>query len=572
VFCKFFAELSDSSTDSNVIIVSDSDENEDEFESLVSMARYDHQQHHVTDQYAAAVAAVFLNTTSKTAHISRDGHHSSVPKPATDTVREEHRSQCSDVNADVSEIASDDMAAVSSSVPSSKEHVRCAGHQNDVNVELAGLQPIHSTHTNQHPSSFALEADEEIKLGDHIASELNNGLDSTACNELSEMLSPDKCGSLSDLCNGSFLGDLSFINECLVEDCGSPQLLEHAVGADDVFRDIHNIHVNNQSSHLNESASDIISSHAVTSCVLSAADQSAGLLQVATAATVAAAAGDDNDDNDDDVNAEVQQSVASFRQSVLCYPQTNVDISSVNCEHTCKQANHVVSNLDPTTFSVSAPVAVSSLQSVSPLTPETQQTVIGQSQSTLLSSDDHSKPIMVQLDINANELVNQTDTNAFDSDKLLVTGPEVKLASDGIQDSCCGVLAAEVDSTQHSMSAGSRKRLLPEEFSYALCKRFRADSDWLSAEWLKMLDGSMCDADSDTSVPVLCSAGQSQNDVSVASSGCDEDVHRSNVCCCCCCNLPCNVSSLSYCTAGHACCQTCLQHQVKRLLSSPTKA
>jgi len=569
VFCKLFVELSDSSTDSNVIIVSDSDETEEEFDSLMSVARYDlsakHQQHHATDQYAAAVAAVFLNTTSKTAQIPRDRHNSSLPKPATDTVRDEHGSQCSNVHADVAEllVASDDITAVSSSEPLSQEHVTCAVHQNNVSLELVGLQPIHSTHTNQQPSSSASEADEEVKLDDHIASELNNELDSTACNELSEMLSPDKCGSLSDLCNGSFLGDLSFINECLVEDCGSPQLLEHAVGADDVFRDIQDIHVNNQSIQLNESTSEVSSNHDVTCCVLSAVDRSAGLSQVATAAAAA------DEDDDDDVNAEVQQSVASFQQCVLSYSQTSVDSSSVNCEHTCKPANHIVSILHQTAVSDSTPVSVgvSSLQSVSSLTPEMQHTLISQSQSSLLNSDDHNKPITEQLDVNANELVNQTGTNAFDSDKLLVSGPDMKLSGDGRQDSCCDVLAVEVDSSQHLMSADTRKRLLPEEFSHALCKRFRADSDWLSAEWLKVLDGSMCDAASDTSA--ACSSGQSQSDVSVASSGCDEDVLKSPVCCCC--NLPCDMSSLS-CTAGHACCQTCLQRQVKRLLSSPSKA
>ena len=678
--CVCLVELSDSSDDSNVIIVSESAESEDELECLMSQQSYEH----VTDQYAAAVAAVFLNTTCKSSQISCDEQHSSVHKPATDVMHREHSSQCSNVNADVAEVVSDDLTVVPSSVLLSTEHVTGAEPQNDVELELVGVQPVQSAQRDEQLMSSVSEASEEVKLDEYIASEL----DSTSYNELSELLSPDQCASLNDLCNGSFLGDLSFISECLVEECASPQFLQHATGADDVLRDIHNIrvdnessdihhihvnnesrdihnihvdnidnihvdnessdihdihvdnidnihvdnessdihdihvdnessdihnihvdnessdihnihvdnensdihdihvdnidnihvdnihniHVDNESSHLNVSNREVISNDDITSCVSVAVDRSADLVQVAAtvaaaaaaaAATAAAAAAADDDDDVDDgggdndnLNAEVQQSVASVQQSALFYSQTNDNISNVNSEHTYKPDNDVVSTLHQTTFSVSASVSISSVQSFNALMTDRQQAVISQCQSSLLNSEDQNKPISVQLDMNANELVTQTCTNTVDNDKLLVSGSDMEVAIESVQNTCNDVLAMDIDNTQHLLTAGTRKRSQPDEFSYALCKRFRADSDLLSAEWLRMLDNS----DTDT----VC---QSQNE---SISGSDQDINMSDVCCCSC-HLPCDTSSVSYCTAGHACCQTCLQRQVKRLLSSPSK-
>jgi len=571
-----FVELSDSSSDSNVIIVSDSDESEDELECLMSLERPKQQQHDstVTDQYAAAVATVFLNTTSKTAQIPSGVHDSSVVKLATDVVREEHGSGCSSEDGHVTESVSDELNEVASSVLLSTEHDTCARPENDIDFELAGLQPTQSKRVS--------EANEAVDgNNDYIASELIDGLDSTACSELTDCLDPigllsaDNCATLDDVCNVSFLGDLSFINECLVDDCASSELLGYQRAANDVLSDIQLIDVDDQSSQLNKCSSEIIDNYDISSCVLAAVDRSAGLVQM-PAATGAADNDDNNGDDDgDDIdadNSEPQHSEATCQHSLLSYSQTNADTSSVIVsdayEHVCKRGDHVDNDaLLHRTSPVSASVNASSLCAVNQQTSERQQTVNSDlCQSYSLDSVDLNICMSMHLDYNANELMNLTAIDTANSDKLSLSSAGVEAASENVQVRG-DVSATEIASDENLPSTATRKHLLSEELSHALCKRFRAENDCLTGDWWAGFDGSTHGGISDTCV---VSTATDTNVSSSCTAGSDEDGSLNS--CCSCCKLPCVLSSLLYCTDGHACCQTCLQHQVKRLLSTPSKA
>ena len=556
--------------------MSDSDESEDELAWLASDERNvqsaKQQQDHATDQYAAAVAAVFLNTTSKVALIPNGTHDSSATKLATDVARKEHGTAYSNLERNVTEIVSDDLNAISSSALLSSEHATWTDVQNGINLDLVGLQPAPSTRVDQQLILSATEAaaDEEMKLSDYIVSELSNGLNSTACSELNgylnsvELLSPDKCGALSDVCDDSFFGDLSFIDECLVEDCGSSQLLGHSSAADDV-NDIQKLDVVNQRSQLNECTSEIVSNHDVSTTV----DKSAAVSQLAAVAGL----GD---------GVEMQQTDACFQQSVQSYSQTSTansnPIVSVNCERASKPAGHVASTLHQRTLPVSTSASVTGSQLANHLATDDHQAVT--CQSSMPNCEVQSEFISAHLDLLPNELVNLTGTTAIDSDdplQQLVSSSENKVACESTQDSW-DMSSMEIGSADNLPSAAPCKRLLAEEFADASCKRFRAEADCLSAEWLSVIESSIHENVANNSdMSAISAATQSASDVSMAGSSCDEDVQASNAdelhnVCCCCCNLPHAVSSLSYCTDGHACCQTCLQHQVKRLLSSLCKA
>ena len=630
--------------------MSDSDASEDGSECLTSAERAQQQQQHVTDEYAAAVAAVFLNTTAKTAQVARSGHDSSVSKLATDIVHEECEAVCSNLDSNATDTVSDDLNAVTSSVLLSVEHDTCTGPQNDVQHVDSSVQLTQGTYSDLQLVSSTDEATEELQLNDCIASELNSGLDSTACSELSDCVDPielftsDNCGALSDVYNGSFIGDLSFINQCLAEDDDSSQLLDYPGEANHVLSDIQKVDVDNRfEGHLNECTNEIIGNHDIASSVLTGDEKSAGLIQIAAAAAAAAAADDDGDnydDDDDDVamDTALQQSDACFTQSLPSHSYTNADSSSVMVLVNCKQPfNGVASTLYQRSSSFPASFSVSSSQPVNQPASDGHHRVA----SPCLSSGHQNKSILMHLDLNANELFSLPVTKTAGDEEWLMSGSGIKDADVNVDS--CNVTAVDSDSADNLLSTATRKRLLPEESSYTLCKRFRAESDCLSDGLLTAVIGNASNCECDTSVvcavsdvsvagsgsvvcavsdvslassgsvvcavsdvsvagsgsvvcavsdvslagsgSVVCAvsdvsvAGSGSvvcavSDVSVAGSGSNEEsnVDEFDSICCCCSNVQCVVSSLSYCTDGHACCQACLQQQVKRLLSSPSKA
>ena len=582
--------------------MSDSDASEDGSECLTSAERAQQQQQHVTDEYAAAVAAVFLNTTAKTAQVARSGHDSSVSKLATDIVHEECEAVCSNLDSNATDTVSDDLNAVTSSVLLSVEHDTCTGPQNDVQHVDSSVQLTQGTYSDLQLVSSTDEATEELQLNDCIASELNSGLDSTACSELSDCVDPielftsDNCGALSDVYNGSFIGDLSFINQCLAEDDDSSQLLDYPGEANHVLSDIQKVDVDNRfEGHLNECTNEIIGNHDIASSVLTGDEKSAGLIQIAAAAAAAAAADDDGDNYDDDVamDTALQQSDACFTQSLPSHSYTNADSSSVMVLVNCKQPfNGVASTLYQRSSSFPASFSVSSSQPVNQPASDGHHRVA----SPCLSSGHQNKSILMHLDLNANELFSLPVTKTAGDEEWLMSGSGIKDADVNVDS--CNVTAVDSDSADNLLSTATRKRLLPEESSYTLCKRFRAESDCLSDGLLTAVIGNASNCECDTSVvcavsdvsvagsgSVVCAVSDvslassgsvvcAVSDVSVAGSGSNEEsnVDEFDSICCCCSNVQCVVSSLSYCTDGHACCQACLQQQVKRLLSSPSKA
>jgi len=497
-------------------------------------------QDHDTDKYAAAVASVFLNATTRTTSISHDTHCNSVTTSATDVVTEDCGASCSNFHESVSTAALDDLNAATSSILSSVENATCAlSSQNDSDSQLA--QP---KHTCLHPVPSATEDSEEIKLTDCIASELG----SAACDELSdywdpiELLLRDKSGTLNDVCNSSLFGDLSFSSECLVEDGGSAQLLACPDVASEVLNNIQKAGMADDS----QCTSEFIGNLDVTSCVLAAVVRSADVVPVAS---IAAATDDDYD-----------HSVGCFQQSEPSYSQTCVEnnsvIVSVDGENASKSASIAVHST-----SASASCNIGNSESGDQLTLAVQQAANDSCHFSILNSNDEHKSLCVNLDINDSELVKPVGTDSVDSDELIVPSSDMKVVCEDVRESC-DALAME---NAKNLSTATRKRLLPEE--NFVCKRFRAEGDCPSAGWLAAFDSSMHERVSDNVNTSMDSTdSHSLSDTSVANN---TDELR-NVCCHSC-NLPCVASSLSYCTDGHACCLTCLQHQVKRLLSSPSK-
>jgi len=540
------AAVSDSSSDGSVIIVSDSDESEDELECLTSVERpvstSEQHQYHVADDYAAAVAAVFLNTTSAVCKTGSGSHDSSATRLPADVVNKNLGASCYRLDGNMTEIVSTDLCTVETSVPSSVECVTYTGQQN-----VGILEPVQTltSYTVPQLTSSGSVAVEEMKLSECIAKEITDGLDSAACSELSDCLDPvellslDKCDTLDDVCNSTFLSDLSFIGECLVEDCGSSQQLSCSTAVNDVLKvDVQQIAADRQV--FKTCTSEITDNHGVASDLFPTVERSADLVQIASYA----------DDNGD----------ACYEQS-----QSNADcsgmIASVDCKLTIISTALVDSSCEFTP--VSASLNRSSPQTDEHLTSESQhQTANSPCESSRVSS--------VHLDVNAIELWQSPDTGDLVSNDR--TPLMLSVDSGNVQGSCNN-LTADVCCF---LPTRNQKRPLPNERSEMLCKRFRPDS--LDGELLTAFDGStdICDEtvanDSDTAV--VSAASCLHSDVS---SSHKDNLHKSNSVefpsiCCCCCKLPCDVSSVCYCTDGHACCIMCLQQQVKSLLSSPSKA
>ena len=549
---KLVVEPSDSGSDSSVIVVSDSDDDDDdELESFSSAERSvsaaEQQQCYDADEYAVAVAAVFLNTASKTGQIHGGSRHSNIRNLPPYEVDEDTEASGNNSDGNLKETMSIDLTTAVSSARSSAECVTCTVQQN-----VSDSEPIQSAHTNLQLALSATEANEEVELTDCIAREITEGFDSAVYNELTDCLDPvellslDKCEMLNSICNSSFLGDLSFIDECLVEDCGSSQLLACSAADDSLLKaDVEAVAAaaGGQSSSVNKCTSEITASHDIASHLFPADERSADLLQVSSCA----------DDGDD---AYCQQ-----YSCTACTSSSNV----FDCEHACQSASRVDSSCEFT--SVSASCNATSSHTDERSTSERQQAANSCSPSSLVQS--------VQLDVNGNELCKPTGSDTIvsnDHTPLLLT-LHVKVASGNVHGSC-NMLTTD---SENLLSTRTHKRPLPDEFSDVVCKRFRAGSDCLDGELLTRFD-SCTDVhetlthSSDTAV--VSAASYIHSDVS---SSHDADVCKPNLVelqhiCCCCCKLPCDVSSVSYCTDGHACCITCLQQQVKSLLSSPSEA
>jgi len=492
-----FVELSDSSADSSVILVSDSDKSEDELECALSEK---HQQHCDRDQYAAAVAAAFLNTSTKTARLCHSEHDSSAS--------EEHEAVFSISDGSVNKTVSDDLNGVTSSVT-------CTERPSDDLV----LQP---TQTDLQMVSSTTKT----IYNDFIAPALAGGLDSSElsdCLNPIDLLSADKNALLSDVCNSSFLGDLSFINECLVEDCDASNLLDYSGEPGDALPYIQKVDTDNESKQF---ASEVLGSDDITSCVLAA---------VASSSDAA---------DDDAVNTDTWQSNACFQQFSVSYSQINTaNGSCMLMPVDCEQGSHNTT-LHQRTVSVSINIS----QPANQLTSQPDQAVSRPCQFPASNFVGRKKSTSVHVDMNANEheLMSAADAG------------EVKVECDNVQDNC-HALDMDTCGDDNLLSAGTHKRLLPEEFSYPVSKIMRSSPDCVSEEWLTSSDASM----HDTTVLSL-----PHSNSSVYS---DEGLSELHNVCCACCNLPCAVSSLAYCTDGHVCCSTCLQQQVKRLLSAPSK-
>jgi len=530
--------MSNSSSDSSVIVVSDSDEPEDIVERLTSAERCaKRQQSDASERYAAAVAAVFLNTTAKTRRIARQKHDVAAAKLATHVVDKHLGVGCSRVDGNITEISLDDLNAsnvVTSSVPSSEERVTLSDVYNDSNSERIKL-----ANDNLLLTPFANEANEAVKMTDSIAAELNVGLDGTVCNELTDCLDPmellDKCESLPNVCDGSFLGDLSFIDECFVEDCGSPQMLpcSSTDSTDALSHDLQTVAVNNHNIvELNKCSVDIVGA----SCLIPAIERSSDSVQISSVAVP----------NNSQSDVSLQQAVSSFAQN-------NTKCSSVLISCNCDLACVAVSHVDTICCSYGSITSVSAPtddQSAS----EMHQACDSLCQTSLLTSVDGQKSFSVNHGLTTNEPPKQTLGDNMDGCELLRLS-SVNAAGD--------VLATDVGPAVNLLLTG--KRQLPDDFADVASKRFRANNDHLSAELLTAFDGETVTDNCDAAV------------ISTHTGSYDVDSHKSvvnilaNVCCCNC-RQPLDVSSVSYCSDGHACCMACLQHQVKKLLSLPSKA
>jgi len=550
---KLVVEPSDSGSDSSVIVVSDSDDDDDDDDELEcfssverSVSAAERQQCCDADEYAVAVAAVFLNTASKTGQIHGGSRDSNVRKLPPDEVDEDMKASGNNSDGNLTETVSIDLTTVVSSAESSAECVTCTVQQN-----VSDSEPLQSAHTDLQLALSATETNEEVELPDCIAREMTEGFDSAVYNELTDCLDPiellslDKCEMLNSICNSSFLGDLSFIDECLVEDCGSSQLLACSAADDSLLKaDVEAVAAaaGGQSSSVNKCTSEITASHDIASHLFPADERSADLLQVSSCA----------DDGDD---ACCQQ-----------YSCTSTNSSDVfDCEHACQSASHVDSSCEFT--SVSASCNATSSHTDEDSTSERQQAANSCSPSSLVQS--------VQLDVNGNELCKPTgsDTIVCNDHTSLLLNSHVKVASGSVHGSC-NMLTTD---SENLLSTGTHKRPLPDECSGVVCKRFRAGSDCLDGELLTRFDSCTdvhetlthsSDTAVDSAASYIHSAVSSSHDADVCKPNLVELQHI----CCCCCKLPCDVSSVSYCTDGHACCITCLQQQVKSLLSSPSKA
>jgi len=565
--CVCVAELSESGgSDSSVIVVSDSDESVDEVElCLTSVERRASEQArcHAADEYAAAVAAVFLNTTSKTSQINSNGHDSGVRMLLADAPNKDTAVDCNSSDGNMTEFTGtlNDLATEASSVPSSAECVTSTGAQND-----SDLEPVKFAHTDLHLASRAMELDEEMRLSDCIAVELADALDSSELNDCLdpvELLSLDTgCETFNDVCNSSFLGNLSFIDECLInEDCASSQLLACSTADSDALKDDVQQMITNQSQsdNLNNCSSD--HSNIVSELIHSVERSTHDLIEMSSVA----------DDNSDDACCQQSLPLCSISSNVIAL----VDSKLASCVDSSCQFTPVSASFD-----------TSSSQADEYLTSESHQAAAVSSTMT-----------PVHVDLNDNELCTKptlytdclassddselctkptlyTDCLASSDDLLLMHSSHVTVASSVTQASC-NMLAthADVGQCENLLPVRTHKRLLSDECSNMACKRFRVDSDCLDEELSTAFNSStgICETVMNNSDTNVVSAA---DDVSSTDS---DDVLKSNLSqlqsvCCCSCQLQCDVSSVSYCTDGHACCIACLQQQVKSLLSSPSKA
>jgi len=258
---------------------------------------------------------------------------------------------------------------------------------------------------------------------------------------------------------------------------------------------------------------------------------------------------------DDSVDAYCQQSLCSSSSSssdviafVDCKSASCVD---VGCELTsaCASLNKSSSHADERLMSESHPAAVAAVSAVK----------------------------LEHLDVNANELCGEptlcTDTVINDDHMLLMPHSDVTVTSGNIRESCNMLTTVAADVQNLPPPARTHKRLLPVDGSDVACKRRRADDDCVDGRLLTTFNHSTntCETTTNNLDSTLVSAAY--DDVST------DDMYKSNYgahlwrsICCCSCRSVCDVSSLTHCTDGHACCITCLQQQVKTLLSSPSKA
>lgn len=547
--------------------MSDSQESEDEeeFDCLLSTEKSTstakQYQQHDTDEHAAAVASTFLNTACKAARSFHDRHSSSATTLASPgVVISDSRADCSNFDENATPAALVNSKAATNGVLSSAEYATCTiSSQNDTD-----LQPTHDPLQITGMPSVS-EAKEEIELTDCIARELDNAACSglnDSCWDPIDLFLRDKCGTLNDVCNGSLFADLSFNSDCLVEDCSSAQLLACSDVANEVLSDIHQVGIT-VADNSNQHTSEFTANPDITPCALTAVERSADVVPISS---VGAAADGGNH----------SQSVVSFQQCEPFYSQASTDYSGVIVSVDGEDKSAIIacnSNaVHQRCVSASASTVISSSEPGDQLSSAVHQAANHNGfHSLMLNSVDEHKSLTVHLDVSDNKLLKPIGTDSIVNNELIVSSSDVKVAFENVPDNCDSLVTESAEDLL--LSTATRKRLQPEEFPS--CKRFRAEDDCLSAVWLASFDGDVhgnVTDNVDTSVLSAASHSHSHN-----TSSCDEDLHLSNMdelqnICCCSCKLLHAASSLSYCSDGHACCSTCLQHQVKRLLSAPSKA
>jgi len=489
-------EVSDSDSDSSVIVLSDAVESEDELESLLLVDKsaavadqVDQPKHCDADGYAAAVAAKFLNTSARTGQFCIRNNVSCATMLPEDVAP---RNKVSGFDETVTCTEAKDMSGVITNVALST----CI----DTKCTAADLL--------SKPTPFAAS---EVKVANIVSSTLNSG-DTDICSELDNSLDPIELAVFSDVCDSSFLNDFSFVNKSLFEECSSSGLLACSVVNADTTRDTKLVSADVQHAEVNAYAGGVTNHHKLCQLVLTCTETPAC---------------------DNVVSVAVCRSDLPCCQPYLTNSTRNVDDSTV-----------------------SSSCSLSSLVKCSKL---------------LISDSLHR-------DVNGSDLSNLSGSDTFVKDE----GTDIKVMQD-----ICGGLVTDTGSSKHLISAatrefdvdgntslnGTRKRSVPDEFSPVSSKRFRADDDLLSSEWLTTLDDitrSVVTNNADNTVDSATSS------VSVGSTGCDSSLQTSyhelkNVICCHCNELH-VMSSVSYCAGGHACCHICLQYRVKRLLTSPSKA
>jgi len=321
------------------------------------------------------------------------------------------------------------------------------------------------------------------------------------------------------------------------------------------------------------------------------------------------------------VSAAADGQSFSCQQSVSLCSQTNADninsFASVDCKHVCKRSAVIAA-----TASISSRrhqrmyASASNSQPGDQLTTDTQHTANDRCHCSTLTSDneriadsEQKSQSVLRLDVNDNELMKVIATDSVDSTELIIPGSYTQVAQENIQQaSCDSASSVDIDVVaENSVSTATRKRSPSEEFSS--CKRYRAEGACLSPDWLRTLDGStgvrqnvtdiidcsqssvlsaaghltncnedLCESYSDELQKINCNEDLRESYCNeLQKVNCNEDLHEpycdeSQKVCCTCCKSLCVSSSLSYCTDGHPCCLTCIQHQVKRLLSAPSKA